>query len=390
MTRVKEITAVTLVAIVLIMTTAHAENWVAVGVAGGNLQSQIKGQTVYVDMDRVERKDSLTHIWIKVGLNQGMFSFNSFSASIEQVILNCEDRTFATSKSIGVKNDGELVFLKETIPVAEDFKKVVVGSPIGNHWIRFCPPKVVNLQSAVSADVQASKPTATPEIVEPSKPASPEISSGSGFFVTTDGYFVTNYHVVSEADEIVLVDVNLDIHAAKVVRVDKANDIAVLKADGRFKAIPVASSRTAKRGQSVITVGYPNADIQGLEPKVTEGIINSLSGLGNDARTFQVSVPLQSGNSGGPLVTLHGNVIGIVAMKLSALAVLEETGDLPQNVNYAVKSNYLTEVLLGIPGLKRKLLSPSNRPYKNVAELTNAIEGATALVIAAQPRPGTK
>jgi hypothetical protein len=84
---------------------------------------------------------------------------------------------------------------------------------------------------------------------------------------------------------------------------------------------------------------------------------------------------------GGPLVTMDGNVIGVVAMKLSAVAVYKETGDLPQNVNYAVKSNYLTEVLIGIPGVERKLLPPSIRTYKDVVELTASVEDATALVI---------
>lgn len=208
-------------------------------------------------------------------------------------------------------------------------------------------------------------------------------SSGSGFFVSEDGYFVTNHHVIEGAEAIVLMDINSKKYEAEVVRIDEANDIAVLKANGKFKALPVVSSRTAKRGMDVVTVGFPHADIQGVEPKVTQGIINSLSGLGNDARHFQISVPLQAGNSGGPLVTMEGNAIGVVAMKLSALAVLKETGDLPQNVNYAIKSNYLAEVLIGIPGLERKLLPQSGKAYKNVAELTNAVEGATALVIAA-------
>lgn len=217
-----------------------------------------------------------------------------------------------------------------------------------------------------------------------------KFSTGSGFFVSEDGYFVTNYHVIEDAESVILMDVHFKKHEAEIVRVDKANDIAVLKAKGKFKAIPIVSSRVARRGMEVVTVGYPHTDIQGIEPKVSQGIINSLSGLANDARTFQISVPLQSGNSGGPLVTMDGNVIGVVAMKLSALVVYKETGDLPQNVNYAIKSNYVLEVLLNIPGLEQKLLPPSNRPYKSVADLTNAIEEATALVIATVKNKGAE
>lgn len=351
----------------LFVPSAQAENWAAIGVAAAN------NQTVYVDKDSIERTGGFASFWIKVGIEKSLLSFNAYTDSIDQLVLNCKERTFAVTKSLGVRSNGERVSIKEVDPASWSFKKVVDTSVVSNHWSQFCSEKV--------ASVQPSPSTVAPLKTPPATPNSPDFSTGSGFFVTPDGYFVTNYHVIAGAQKIALVDVNSKWHMATVVRVDKANDIAVLKADGKFKAIPVVTSRTAKRGQSVITVGYPHADIQGLEPKVTGGIINSLTGINNDARTFQISVPLQSGNSGGPLVTLDGNVIGVVAMKLSALVVLEETGDLPQNVNYAVKSNYLTEVLIGIPGVERKLLPPSIRTYKGVAELTAVVEEATALVI---------
>lgn len=347
----------------LFVPSAQAENWAAIGVWAAN------NQTVYVDKDSIERTGGFASFWIKVGIEKN----NAYTDSIDQFVLNCKERTYAVTKSLGVRSNGERVSLKEVDPASWSFKKVVDTTVISNHWSQFCSEKV--------ASVQPSPSTVAPLKTPPTAPNSPEYSTGSGFFVTPDGYFVTNYHVIAGAETIALVDVNSKWHTATVVRVDKANDIAVLKADGKFKAIPVVTSRTAKRGQPVITVGYPHADIQGLEPKVTGGIINSLTGLNNDARMFQISVPLQSGNSGGPLVTMDGNVIGVVAMKLSAMVVLKETGDLPQNVNYAIKSNYLTEVLIGIPGVERKLLPPSIRPYRDVTELTAVVEAATALVI---------
>ena len=351
----------------LFVPSAQAENWAAIGVSAAS------NQTLYVDKDNIERGEGFARFWLKIGIEKKLLSLNTYIDSIEQVVLNCEERTFAVTKSLGVRSNGERVSLKEVDPASWSFAKVVDTSPISNHWSQFCSEKV--------ASVKPSQSTVAPLNTPPAAPNSQDFSTGSGFFVTPDGYFVTNYHVIAGAETIALVDVNSKWHMATVVRVDKANDIAVLKAEGKFKAIPVASSRVAKRGQSVITVGYPHTNIQGLEPKVTGGIINSLTGINNDARTFQISVPLQSGNSGGPLVTLDGNVIGVVAMKLSALAVLEETGDLPQNVNYAVKSNYLIEVLIAIPGMERKLLPISIRPFKDVAELTAVVEEATALVV---------
>ena len=132
---------------------------------------------------------------------------------------------------------------------------------------------------------------------------------------------------------------------AKAVKVDAANDLALLKAEGRFAALPVVASRTMRLGGTVATVGFPNIGLQGFAPKLAKGEIASLSGAGDDARYFQISVPVQPGNSGGALVDERGNVVGVVAAKLSASAALKATGALPENVNYAIKSSYLLSFL---------------------------------------------
>lgn len=209
-----------------------------------------------------------------------------------------------------------------------------------------------------------------------------DISAGSGFFITEDGYFVTNFHVIDGAKEITLVTKNGKSLPADIVRIDKANDLAILKANGNFIPLPIANSRSVKSGQRVITLGYPHVDVQGFEAKVTDGIINSLSGIRDDPRVFQISVPVQSGNSGGPLVSQEGNVVGIVVSKLSAVLLLKETGDLPQNVNYAIKSNYLLEVLASISGLEGKLAPQNQRKFKGLDDLTSIAERSIALVLA--------
>jgi len=93
----------------------------------------------------------------------------------------------------------------------------------------------------------------------------------------------------------------------------------------------------AKVGDPVFTLGYPNVIIQGTEPKYTEGTISSLTGVGNNPRWFQISLPVQPGNSGGPLVDEHGQVVGIVNARLDDFKALATSGVLPQNVNYAIK-----------------------------------------------------
>jgi S1-C subfamily serine protease len=97
-------------------------------------------------------------------------------------------------------------------------------------------------------------------------------------------------------------------------------------------------------GQTVATIGFPNIEIQGFSPKVTRGEISSLNGIGDDPRSWQISVPVQPGNSGGPLLDENGNLVGMVESKLSVEAA-KATNDIPQNVSYAVKSTYALALL---------------------------------------------
>jgi S1-C subfamily serine protease len=133
--------------------------------------------------------------------------------------------------------------------------------------------------------------------------------------------------------------------SAKVVKVDSANDLALLKAEGKFPALPVAASRAVKLGGTVATVGFPNIGLQGFAPKLAKGEVASLSGAGDDARYFQISVPVQPGNSGGALLDERGNVVGVVSAKLSARAALAASGALPENMNYTAKGTKKRRIL---------------------------------------------
>ena len=206
--------------------------------------------------------------------------------------------------------------------------------------------------------------------------------SGSGFFLSNDGFFATAHHVVKDASKIQLVLPDGSSVSARIVGYDRANDLAVLKAEGRFFFLTIGNSGVVRRGTGVMTVGYPNAAIQGREPKVTRGIVNSLTGIENDPRVFQVDLPIQTGNSGGPLVLDTGDVIGVVVSKLSDLFMLKSSGSLPQNVNYAVKSNYLRELIATIPLLNQNPLPSDHMRPTDFAELTALVERSTALVVA--------
>ncbi len=164
--------------------------------------------------------------------------------------------------------------------------------------------------------------------------------SGTGSIVSSSGHVLTAAHVVANASMISVITAQ-GTKSATVVRIDAPNDLAVLKLDdGTYPVLPVASSRRVRLGQAVATIGFPNIGIQGFSPKLTRGEISSLNGLGDDPRGWQISVPVQPGNSGGPLLDENGHLIGVVLAKLS-LKAATTTGDLPQNVSYAVKSAYV-------------------------------------------------
>ena len=204
-------------------------------------------------------------------------------------------------------------------------------------------------------------------------------ATGTGFFITDDGYLISNYHVVKDAAPVRLVTSTGTI-AAKVVQVDAANDLALLKAYGRFAPLPIAASRTVRLGNTVATVGFPNTGLQGFSPKLAKGEIASLSGAADDPRYFQISVPVQPGNSGGALVDERGNVIGIVSAKLDASAALAASGALPENVNYAVKSSLLLSFLESVPDVSAKLKEPitADRKFEDVVK---SAQDAAVLVL---------
>lgn len=210
-------------------------------------------------------------------------------------------------------------------------------------------------------------------------------NTGTGFFVTTDGYLITNNHVVQGAAAVQLVTVTMRGKAsakvsATVVKLDPYNDLALLKAEGTFTALPVGPSYDMKLGDTVSTIGFPMTDMMGYYPKFTRGEISSLAGLQDDPRYFQISTPIQPGNSGGALVDEYGNVVGVTSSGLNAAAVLQKTGHAPENVNYAIKS-YLVRIFLE-PSLGKsgKLLTPITGGDKP-ADVIDHMEAAAAFVV---------
>ena len=167
------------------------------------------------------------------------------------------------------------------------------------------------------------------------------LSTGTGFAVSQDGFLITAHHVIKGADEVILKFPNTDPTSARLIAFDQVLDIALLRTTGLTPHFIPVSVGDPLLGEKVFTIGYPDPTVLGLNQKFTSGTISSLKGLNDTTYQMQISVPLQPGNSGGPLVSSKsGTVVGIVTSGANPLFTLKKRGYLPQNVNWATKSRY--------------------------------------------------
>jgi S1-C subfamily serine protease len=174
-------------------------------------------------------------------------------------------------------------------------------------------------------------------------------------WVGDKGYLITASHVITGAKRIEVYSDGEPVGKATVVVDDPANDVAILKfVSGRpaaLRALEIAPHGVAL-GRNVFTLGYPAPDMLGQRVKMTAGQVSSTAGAEDDARFLQVSVPLQPGNSGGPIITWDGSVVGVVDFKLRKLDDDPDSkAPPPKNVNYAVKASYVRAVLEDLPDL---------------------------------------
>lgn len=190
------------------------------------------------------------------------------------------------------------------------------------------------------------------------KYSSSVISSGSGCMISKSGIVFTNFHVIENKTEIecYLPEFEKTLKA-KVLIKDKKNDLALLKIDD-FKyneiykyEIPFKfkQSELVSTGTETFTLGFPLGETLGKEAKLSKGVITSTKGLQDDPVLFQIDNPIQPGNSGGPLFDKDGNIVGIIVASLNAKFFYENSSIIPQNVNFAIKSNYLLNLISMLP-----------------------------------------
>jgi len=199
---------------------------------------------------------------------------------------------------------------------------------------------------AVSKPVAAAATAPADAKAPPPKPAKTVGQTGTGFVISSSGHVVTNNHVIAGCVGDIHGSLNGEPPVAlRLVSSDETNDLALLQAPGSFKEVATIRDKAIHPGDTVVAIGYPFHGLLTSDFTVTTGIVSSLSGVFNDTRYLQISAAVQPGNSGGPLLDTNGQIVGMVAAKLNALKVAKATGDIPENINFAIKTGMIRDFL---------------------------------------------
>ena len=284
--------------------------------------------------------------------------------------------TFEKPKAHSHEPDGSIVDDSQQEPLNETPPE----SPIAET----APEKSSVTEPGVASEVDEPEPTMElPPILENAPCESEQdcaqkglgVATGTGFFITDDGKLITNHHVIADTKGLFVV-MNGEMLAAGVDAYSINNDLALLSIGKSSAPIPFTMDEP-KKGSEVAVLGYPNISVQGNELKVTVGHINSLSGLQNDTKMMQFDAAIQPGNSGGPLITDDGRVIGVATATLKQEAAVATSGTLAQNVNYAVKMKHANS-LTGFNLIKSS--EPKDSELSPV-ELVELYEESVVLII---------
>ena len=197
--------------------------------------------------------------------------------------------------------------------------------------------------------------------------------SGSGYFVTAEGHIATNAHVVTGCRSLEVSGFG----KARMVGADATNDLAIIQLDSHKPAhyARFRSDQPILRGEEVFVLGYPFAQILDNNLNFTHGIVSSLAGIKGDIRHFMVSAPVQPGNSGGPVLDRTGALLGTVVSRLDKFKTLKIAGDLPENINFAIRGRLMSTYMESLG------LSPSYNTITSLKSPTGIDEEASRYTV---------
>jgi S1-C subfamily serine protease len=174
--------------------------------------------------------------------------------------------------------------------------------------------------------------------------SSAEKVTGTAFVISTEGHAITNNHVVAGCNEL---RVQGHTGLIQLITRDEVSDLALLKMPGesRAAAAMTPSPASLRQGQDIVVFGFPLDSVLSSGGNLTPGVVSAITGLGNNTNQIQITAPIQPSSSGSPVMDKKGHIVGVVNMKLSDSAMAKYTGNLPQNVNFAINGQTLKTFL---------------------------------------------
>lgn len=245
--------------------------------------------------------------------------------------------------------------------------------------------KPFETEKSTSQPSQPSQIPNTPPIQSNPQVPIPVVATGTGFVIAEGGYLLTCAHVVAEAYDIKVRTIDNVIHEATVALKDDESDWCVLSAPTiSVKPIPLAPPQTISIGMPVFSMAYPLAPVlQSISPVAGAGNLAAIQGLNGNPKHMQITVPINPGSSGSPVLDEHGNWIGLASHRFNDLYSLQTTGSIPQGINFCVKASFVAELIRSSNGL---MLPQGNIAKKlSLEETVRQFSSSVVLVVAKIP-----
>ncbi|MCX5662950.1 MAG: serine protease [Planctomycetota bacterium] len=250
------------------------------------------------------------------------------------------------SGGAGIKSEAE-VFLKAELQDSAYGNRAFSGHGVARQGamgvvLASSAQPLVTRANSLAIDELLNAPE-TPKVSgnPPSLPPASKAGSGSGFFVSASGHVATAAHVISGASKVWVLYTGKKLEA-QIIAQSRSLDLAILKIEAKPSIwLPITAQGGENLGDAIFTIGFPVPDLIGAQPVYNDGSISAIAGIDGDTSFLQVSIPIQPGNSGGPVVLSDGRVVGVVSFMAAIGPFLRRTGTLPQNVNWAVRSSLL-------------------------------------------------
>ena len=203
------------------------------------------------------------------------------------------------------------------------------------------------IDEGIWKDGELQNAQTSPEVVETDDPnETREVASGTGFYVSNEGHIITNYHVIDGCMDMKVHTKGRVIPTLRIAD-DELNDLALLKISEPPSHVFALTNDSPFPLQEIVVAGFPFGESYSSSLKFTQGIISSLTGIGNNYSEIQIDAALQPGNSGGPIIDEYGNIVGVAVAKLDAKYTLDNFGVIPENTNFGIKASAVKNLLEG-------------------------------------------